>query len=912
MASPLLATKLNVPRLRGGLVERHRLSGRLQRGTQSRLTLISAPAGFGKTTLLVEWLAANAAVDRAVAWLSLDHTDNDLAPFWSHVIVALQTTMPGAGEAALQMLQAGQQADESMLAELLNELSALPQAVCVVLDDYHAIDHPGVQAGMTFFVEHLPPNCHLVISTRADPALPLPRLRARGELVELRLADLRFTSDEVSAYLSGTAGMDLTAKDIAILADRTEGWIAALQLAALAMQGRDDLAAFISGFAGSDRYIVDYLVEEVLQGQSEQTRSFLLHTCFLSRLSGPLCRAVTGSGVAGEMLRALDRNNLFLVPLDDRREWYRYHHLFADVLLTHFAEELRNLLPVLHRRASDWYEEHGDRAEAIRHALAGDAFDRAAELIELAIPELSRHRQEATLLGWIRALPGDLVRSRPVLGVGLVGALVSSGELDSIEGRLKDAEQGLAALAEADKGAPGSAAGPFVAVDKEQLRHLPGAIELYRTALAQVRGDVASVVGHAQRVLDLAPADDHLGRAGAAGFLGIALWMTGDLTAAYRAWSDCVAGLRRAGRIADVIGSTIALVDICQVQGRMLEACHVCESALELAGGQGGLVPRGTADIHVALADLCRERGDLDAARRHLLKAEEFGERAATPRYQYRRRVARAHLLLAEGEQEDALDLLVQAERHYVADFFPDVWPVGAMKARVWIAQGQLAAAGHWVDAAGITVDDELSYLREFDHITLARLRLAEEAHASIGRSASVALGFLDRLLQAAESGGRTASVIEILMLQALARRMHGDMEAAFVCLKRALTLAEPQGYVRLFVDQGSPMATLLKGAIKHRITPNYARELLAAFGRPEARPPTHPELIEALSGRELDVLRLLRSDMGGPEIAQELTVSLNTVRTHTRNIFEKLGVNNRRSAVRRAEELRLLHGNNR
>jgi LuxR family maltose regulon positive regulatory protein len=889
MASPLVATKLYVPRRRDGLVERQRLRDRLQRGTQSRLILISAPAGFGKTTLLTEWLEGSSSADRLVAWLSLDQTDNDAASFWAHLIAALQKALPGTGKTVLQMLEASQQADNALLTELLNEFVTLRQQVYLVLDDYHVIDQPAVHVAMTFFVEHLPPNLHLVISTRADPALPLPRLRARGELTEIRSADLRFTGEEISTYLSGAIGTALTERDVAILGDRTEGWIAALQLAALSMQGRDDVAGFISSFAGSDRYIVDYLVEEVLQRQSAETCRFLLQTCFLSRLSGSLCQAVTGSTTAGEMLQALDRDNLFLVPLDDRREWYRYHHLFADVLLTHFTEELRDLLPALHRRASAWYEQHGDRQEAIRHALAGGDFDGAAALIERAIPEMRLHRRDAAMLGAIRALPDDIIKLRPVLGVGLAGALVSLGGFDEVETRLRDAEHCLAA-------APGSAGAPIF-VDKEQFRQLPAAIALFRSALAQIRGDMDDVIAQAQRVLAVAPPDDHLTRAGASGFLGVAFWTRGELGSAYRAWGDCLAGLQRAGHVADVLASTVAPVDICLAQGRLGEAFGLCESALDLAAGHGTTAPPGIADVHVALAELYGLRGDLAAARSHLLQSEEFGERAGTPRYQARLRIAKAQVRLAEGDPDGALGLLAEAQRVYAPDFYPDVRPINAMKVRVWIAQGQLAEAWHWANAAGVTAEDTLSYLREFEHITLARLKLAEGS----------VIDFLNRLLQAAESGGRSGSVIEILVLRALALRASGDAVSAVESVGRALTLAEPQGYVRVFVDQGEPMAALLKAAIKHRVAPQYARKLLEALEPLKRRTPPHPDLIEPLSDRELDVLKRLRSDLGGPEIAVELGISLNTLRTHTKRIFEKLDVSSRRSAVRRAEELGLL-----
>ncbi|HEV2515698.1 MAG TPA: LuxR C-terminal-related transcriptional regulator [Devosia sp.] len=872
-------------------MERSRLRKMLDRAWDTRLTILSAPAGFGKTTLLAEWLARSSRTGRAVAWLSLDQTDNEATSFWAHLVAAIRKAVPAVGNAALQVLESGQQPDDDILVELLNELGLSEQEFYIVLDDYHVIDLPVVHATMAFFVEHLPPNLHLVISTRADPALPLPRLRARGELCEIRSADLRFTDEEISAYLLGAVDTALTERDIAVLGDRTEGWIAALQLTALSMKGRTDVAAFIASFEGSDRYIVDYLVEEVLQRQSTETRTFLLQTCFLERLCGSLCRTVTGSRAAGEMLRSLDRSNLFLVPLDDRREWYRYHHLFADVLLTHFSDELQELLPGLHRRASAWFEQNGDRREAIRHALAGGDFESAAGLIELAIPELRMHRQDAAMAKMILALPVDLVKRRPVLSVGLAGALVSVGGFGEVDALLRDAEHCLTA----GQGSVGSA----IFTDRDQFEQLPGAIALFRSALAQMRGDMDVVIAQSQRVLAVAPSEDHLTRAGASGFLGIAFWTRGDLASSIRAWSHCLAGLRRVGHVADVLASSVAPVDICIAQGRLDEAFRLCGAALDLVV-DGTPVTRGIADVHVALAELHGLRGDLASARRHLLASEDFGERGATPRYPARFRIAKAQLARAEGDGQGAIALLAEAERVYVADFYPDVRPISAMIARAAIMQGQLAEASHWVAAAGISADDELSYLREFQHITLARLMLAE------GKTGSATIDFLDRLLQAAESGGRIGSVIELLMLRALACQGTGDMAGAIATLGRALALTEPQGYARVFIDEGEAMATLLKSAIKHRIAPQYARRLLKALGPRELEPTTHPDLLEPLSERELDVLRLFRGDLGGPEIARELGISLNTLRTHTKNLFEKLDVNNRRAAVRRAEELGL------
>ena len=456
----LLETKLYVPRPRRGLVLRPRLSERLDRGTASKLMLVSAPAGFGKTTLLTEWLAAGPAApadERLAAWLSLDRGDNDPASFWAYVIAALRTVASGIGENALALLRAPQPPPvEAVLTALLNDLGAIAGDIVLVLDDYHVIDAPAVQDGMAFLLDHLPPGLHVAIASRADPALPLARLRARGELAEIRAAELRFTPDEAAAYLNGLMGLQLTAQDVTVLEARTEGWIAALQLAALSMQGREDVAGFMHGFAGDDRYVVDYLAEEVLQRQPDRVQAFLLQTSVLGRLSGPLCDAVTGQGGGKAMLEALDRANLFLVPLDDRRRWYRYHHLFADVLQARLLDEQPGQVPELHRRASAWYEQNGERSLAISHALAAGDFGRAADLVELAIPAIRPTRQEAMVRRWLEELPDEVIRVRPVLSVTFAGALLNTDEVEGVEERLQDAERWLdAATALPEEHPPG-------------------------------------------------------------------------------------------------------------------------------------------------------------------------------------------------------------------------------------------------------------------------------------------------------------------------------------------------------------------------------------------------------------------------------------------------------------------------
>ncbi len=830
----LLETKFYVPRSRRGLVPRPRLSERLGRGAASKLMLVSAPAGFGKTTLLTEWLAAGPAApadERLAAWLSLDRADSNPASFWAYVIAALRTVASGVGESALALLHAPQPPPiETVLTALLNDLSATAGDIVLVLDDYHVIDARDVQDGMAFLLDHLPPWLHVVIASRADPALPLARWRARGELVEIRAAELRFTPDEAAAYLNEMMGLQLTAQDVAALEGRTEGWIAALQLAALSMQGRADVAGFIAGFAGDDRYVVDYLAEEVLQRQSDRVQAFLLQTSILGRLSGPLCDAVTAQGGGKAMLEALDRGNLFLVPLDDRRRWYRYHHLFADVLQARLLDEQPGQVPDLHRRASAWFQRNGEPSVAIGHALAAGDFERAADLVELAIPDIRRTRQEAAARGWLEVLPDDVIRVRPVLSMHFAGALLSGGELEGVEGRLRDAERWLDATTGIGEGSPAPSA-EMVVVDEQEYRRLPAQIEVYHAALALARGDAPGTVRHGRRALDLALEEDHLGRASASGLLGLASWASGDLEAGHSAYAECMAGLRRAGYIADTFGCAMALADIRSAQGRLGEAMRTYEQALQRAPEQGGPVLRGTADMHVGMSELYRERNDLHAATRHLLKSQELGEHTGLPQHRYRWRVAMARVKEAEGDLGGALDLLREAERLYVSDFFPNVRPVPAVKARVWIAQGSLSEAVGWVREQGLSVDDDLSYLREFEHITLARVLIARYRAERAERSVHEATRLLERLLQAAEEGGRTGRVIEILALQALAHQMAGDIPAALACLERAVTLAEPQGYVRVFIDEGPPMASLLRAVAKQGTAVNYVRRLLTAAG---------------------------------------------------------------------------------
>jgi LuxR family maltose regulon positive regulatory protein len=884
------------------MVPRRRLTQRLERGAAARLLIVSAPAGFGKTTLLTEWLTTEQA-GRRVAWLALDAGDNDSGSFWAYVVEALAKAAPGAGESARSLLDRPQPAPaETILTALLNDLSRrADQDIILVLDDYHVIGARDVHDALAFLLDHSPPHLHVVIATRADPPLPLARLRARGELTEVRARDLRFTAGEAAAYLNETMGLRLADGDVAALEARTEGWIAALQLAALSMRGREDPAGFIAGFAGDDRYVVDYLAEEVLHRQDERVREFLLRTSVLDRLSGPLCDAVTGQGGGRAMLEALDRGNLFVVPLDDRRQWYRYHRLFADALQAHLRDERPAEPAGLHRRASDWFEQHGERAAAIGHALAGEDFRRAADLVERAIPAVRQARQEAALHGWLAAIPDAEIRARPVLSAALAGALLASGVLEGVEGRLRDAERWLTG----PDGTPAERPAGLVVADEDEYRRLPGGIELYRAALSIALGDPAAAVRHARQALDRATEDDHLCRSAASGLLALVFWSGGDLEGAHRAWAECSAGLERAGHVSDVLGCAIALADIRIEQGRLAEARHTCERALQLAdgqptNGQRGPVVRGTPDMHVALSEIDAARGDLRASAGHLQRSRELGEHNGLPQHRYRWRVAAARLRQAEGDLDGALALLGEAEQHYVSDFFPNVRPVPALRARVLVAQGRAGEARAWARERGLSAADDLSYLREFEHVTLARVLLAEHPE----QDAAAAAGLLDRLLAAAEQGGRTRRVIEILALRARAHEALGEMTAARACRERAAELAAPEGLDWVLAAEDAPPA----GPARRPGTPGTA-SAPGSFSTPDSARPASaagPALAEPLSERELDVLRLLASELDGPAIARELSVSLNTLRTHTRHIYAKLGVTSRRAAVRRAAELGL------
>jgi LuxR family maltose regulon positive regulatory protein len=893
---PLLQTKLYPPRVTRDLVDRPRLAERL--GARPAVLLVSAPAGFGKSTLLAQLLLGDSRrPDRpAVAWLSLDAGDSDPSSYWAYVLAALRTASPGLGASAQALLESpGGAPITTVLTSVINDLAASDEDVVLVLDDYHVVHAPAIHEAMGFLVDHLPPQLRLVIATRSDPPLPLARLRARGELAEVRAADLRFTEPETVAYFAGM-GLRLSAAEVSTLEGRTEGWVAALQLAALSLQGREDLSGFIDGFAGNDRHVVDYLVEEVVHRQPEVVRDFLLRTSVLPRLSGSLTDAVTGRTDGRTMLEALDRNNLFLVPLDDQRRWYRYHHLFADMLQARLLDELPGEAPELHRRASAWFEQEGDTTAAVEHALAAQDGDRAAELVEAALPAMTRERRESQLRHWMEALPDEVYARRPVLANGYVGALMSTGETRGVEPRLRLAEEWV----EAAQALPaGESPSGLLAAHPVQWQRLPGWVRIHRAGLALMAGDVSATIERCREALAVLVPDDNLGFGAATALMGLASWRQGDLTTAESAYTETIRRFGLEGYIADILGCTVTLADLQLAMGRLRDAERNYRHALDLAERQPAGPPRGTPDMHVGVCLLHLEHGDLGAAKEHLRLAQELGEHLGLPKHPHRWRIAEAEVREAEGDLDGAITMLDEAERVYDLDFSPDVRPVTAMRARLWIKQGRPEQALTWASQHGLAVTDEPDYLREFEHVTLAR--------ALLKAGDRTAASFLERLLSAAEADGRDGTALEILVLLALARQREGDTAGAMAALSRALELGEPERYVRIFTGEGPAMALLLTEAVRRGVSPLYAARLTDSTGPLPAGPTRRDALVDPLSDRELDVLRLLASELSGPDIARHLVVSLNTVRTHTKNIYAKLGVGSRREAVRRADELGLL-----
>jgi LuxR family maltose regulon positive regulatory protein len=878
----LVATKFHVPR--AGFVPRPRLLARLSQGIGSGLTVVCTPAGFGKTTMLGDWARRSRM---PAAWLSLDAADNDPARFWRYVAAALDRVRPGADAQVMALLRGRQQPPlEAVATVVINELSAPGKGgVALVLDDYHLVEAPPVHDSVTFLLDRLPSGLRLVLSSRVDPPLPLARLRGRGQLAELRAADLRFTLAETAAFLREVTGLDLPAASVAVLQERTEGWAAGVQLAALSLRGQADPAGFIATFAGSHRYVLDYLTEEVLASQPPQVLRFLLETSVLDRLCGPLCDAVTGQSGSQALLEELDRANLFVVPLDEERQWWRYHHLFADLLRARLARERPTVLPGLHRAAAAWHEEHGLADDAIRHATAAGETGWAARLVERHVEMLLRRSQGATLDRWLSALPAESIRARARLCLAQAVAAVVAGRPEAAEPLLASAERAFAASGDEPHE-------PSVGRALSVLANVPASIAFLRADLARMRGDAARAVAHDQQALTHLGEDDWILRSMVAWNLAAAHWLRGELGEAERALADVVAE-----RVAADEGYLAMRVcydhgEVQRAQGRLDAVQRTYQRALEVAS-KFGQQPPPAGMAYVGLAEVLYERDELAAAYEHATKAVALCQHLAFTQPLATGYAMLARIRWAQGDEAGALAAIV-------------------------LARGEVAAAARWAGERGLGADDEPAYPREREYLALARVQLAEHAP---GR----ALGLLDRLRAQAAAQRRTGSVIEVMALRALALADGGDLAAASASLAEALALAAPEGYVRVFADEGAPMAPLLgRLAAAQRtgrvvfpapVPQRYLERLVRAF-QPAAPTDTapgatseneRPGLAEPLSRRELEVLRLLAAGKSNQQIADELVVTLATVKSHVGHILGKLAAANRTQAVARARVLGLL-----
>jgi LuxR family transcriptional regulator, maltose regulon positive regulatory protein len=867
------------------------------------LTLVSAPAGFGKTTALAQWCAQS---DMPVAWLSLEAEDNDPTRFLSYLIAALQTLDAQLGTTAIALLRTPQPpSPEIVLALLTNDLADLDAGdFALVLDDYHVITADPLQRGMAFLLEHLPPQVHLVLATRADPPLPLARLRAQGQLCEVRTADLRFGATEASAFLQAVMGLDLQDEAITTLERHTEGWIVGLQLAALSLQGRVDVSGFLVAFSGSHRYVLDYLSDEVLARQDAAVQQFLLHTCILECLSGSLCDAVTGQQGSQTMLEALEKANLFVVAMDDERRWYRYHHLFAQVLRSHLHQTEPMLVSELHRRSSAWHEQHEIPVEAVQHALAAPDIERATRLIEQHALSVAQRGQVYTMLGWLNALPDALVRTRPSLCLIHALGLLFNSQFEEVLSRLHDAERCIH---------PDTPA--------EQASSILGPVFVLRARIARYSGDLENAVNLAHQALGLFPETEMTWRPGALLLSVVSTYLLyGEVTSpTERLIAAAIGPVLTAGHLSSYLNGISNLARLYVLQGRLRQAAATYQEAtLATPALEGRQVPVSINAAYLfGLGDLLYEWNDLDEAEGHLLQGMNVAKQTllvdadlVTLGY-----AALALLLQARDNPTGALNTLdmftqLAHQRH----FAPHLIARGAaVRTQVELAQGNLAAAIHWADASGLSINDEdLRYPREGAYLALARVRIAQ-AHGDPQSPFLIdVLHLLDRLLRDAEDKERLGSALEILVLRALALEAQGDRTSALFAIERALVLAEPEGYIRLFVDEGAPMLTLLRHARGRGIVPGYVATLLRVFGEqhtshlplPSARPGA---LLEPLTEREREVLRLLLEGASNREIARRLVLSVNTVKRHVYNLCGKLGVQSRTQAIIRARDLNLL-----
>ena len=920
-ARPLLDTKLYAPRRRPGLVSRPALVDRLEQGTLRTLTLVSAPPGFGKTTLLAEWLPSESGPERPVAWVSLDRGDNDSALFWAYVIAALQKVTPGVGDAALSMLSSPEPPQiDALLTTLINEINSVDRDFALALDDFHVIESRAVLDGMAFLLEHLPPQMHVVIASRAVPALPLSRLRGRGELTELRATDLRFTADEAASFLNKVMGLNLSAEDVKSLETRIEGWIAGLQLAALSMQGRDDVQGFIKTFAGDDRYIVDYLVEEVLQRQPEHVQQFLLQTSVLDRLTGPLCDAVTGRDDSSDLLETLERGNLFVVPLDDKRQWYRYHHLFADVLRSHLMERQPGSLSALRSRASAWYEEQGMPAEAIEQAMAAEDHETVARLLAANFDEFERTGHYASLARWAASLPEEMVRVRPRLALFHAMSSWRSESHNATARRLVSwAEEAIKKLEESGGLAPHDDTG-WTYIGPAGLEALKGEAFVIRLFSSSRQMTVEQMMDTAQQALDLLPSSKsyirgmiHMINAGLQG-------ETDDLQSMIPSLENATEEARRARNL-PLLSSILELHGNVYVGlGQFEEGLRLYEEAISVGESASSESAWISCAPHGRMADLSLELGDLENATRHATEAAKLVEKSPARSHILYARAAAIDVFLATGETDPALAQLERMEgfiagssnsRH---DSF-----MSSVKLTFGVRTGDLSMAADAVRDRGLSPGELVSDQNDEETLAYGRYLIAL---SEFGDAARV----LSELVPTLRARGRVRLEAQGLALLAMARELSGERALALEALGRATMLGEPGRFNRTFTAEGPVMDGLLEAladAVRRGRGPaecgssGYLAFLLDEAGVKTEKPAaTVPEqeptrsvasLPEPLSERELEVLEMIASGASNQQIAERLVVSMSTVKSHINRTYRKLGARSRTQAVAMGRQLGLI-----
>ncbi|MFA9558975.1 LuxR C-terminal-related transcriptional regulator [Evansella sp. AB-rgal1] len=901
MSTPILNTKLHMPHNPTKLVQRPRLIEVMDEGLGGKVSLISAPAGFGKTTLVSEWIKHSSV---SVAWLSLDEKDNDITQFITYLVASLRTLNDELLEEYSEAIQnLNTLGIEAVLTIIINEMETFPENFILILDDYHVIQNTLVNESIIYLLQHMPANMHLVITTREEPSLPIANLRARNLVNEVRANDLKFTNLEASEFLNGVMSLNLTDKYISILEARTEGWIAGLQLAAISMTGRKDIAGFIESFTGNHNFISEYLLEEVLKQLDPNIQSFLLQTSILNRLCGSLCDSIVlDTNASGQKnLEYLQKVNLFIIPLDDEQGWYRYHHLFVDLLRKRLLNDYSNntfkeggAVAALHIRASQWFERNGLTSEAIYHALAAKDYERASSLIELSWSGMDKSLQAATWLSWVKMLPDEMIKNRPVLSVGYAWALLDTGEMEESEQRLQDAEKCLERLSYDQKEGEENLQ-DIVVFDHEEFSILPATIATARTYYAVVQGDMEATIMYAQEALDFIPKNsDRKGIAKV--LLGLARWAKGELEAAYTTITN-----------SSMSHSTLAVVlaDIRVEQGKLYEAMRLYEKGLQTSIKGKGIMNITTASHYLGLSKLKLMMGNLDEAESYLQQSLEEGEKRALPNWRYHWYLQQGRLMESRGEWEKALDNFNEAEKYYIMGPLPDIQPLNALKVKTLLKKGNIYQAEECIRKHYQAFEKEPCYLQEFTCFTLVRIKIASFRQHGHRKSLLEAVKLLEALLLEANRDNRLGSIVEIHILQVIVYEAMDDIESAKICLKKAIIMAEPEGYFQVFVDEGLPIYKLLSEHIVYESNPDFASRLRLAIEASSSKLPHG--LMEPLSERELEVLKLIAEGLSNQEIGERLFLALSTVKGYNQNIFGKLQVKRRTEAVGRARELRLL-----